>query len=398
MAGVLATSSAKAATAGGAVGIGAGTQFLAAVGKVIPFAALIPLLEVTTPLPGLLLTSWIGRMERCNYREQDGFRARLHHDYYRTFLWRFPLMMLLIVVPIQLARGAWGIRAVAAWLALFLGTLTLITARSLVIHRNSFQVGMVVYCGVITIGALALALGWLPPALSSLPLILASVVFIGVLGRNRPVRMDYSLFLRATQNLLETSEVAASSTRKLDRAALVTFARFLGSRWLAVNYRWEADGLALRLPWVKAGFLTNMSGFFVPISPRCSRLLLRTDADVVAHLGERPDTEVFFVSPHRARATRWLRVSLIALVILAAVSMAMVFMEDRQERTARMIIGYRLLPVSFTEPVVRATLAQLEERGEVGNNALLKVASTWALGSLFGSYAMISLKPAQRPC
>jgi RNA polymerase sigma-70 factor (ECF subfamily) len=44
MAGVLATSSAKAATAGGAVGIGAGTQFLATVSKVIPFAALIPLL------------------------------------------------------------------------------------------------------------------------------------------------------------------------------------------------------------------------------------------------------------------------------------------------------------------------------------------------------------------
>jgi hypothetical protein len=69
-------------------------------------------------------------------------------------------------------------------------------------------------------------------------------------------------------------------------AALLAFARFLGLRWLAANYRWEADGLALRLPWVKAGFLTNMSGFFVPISPRCSRLLLRTDADVAAHLGE----------------------------------------------------------------------------------------------------------------
>ena len=84
MVGVLATSSAKAATAGGAVGIGAGTQFLAAVSKVIPFAALIPLLEVTTPLPGLLLISWIGRMERRNYREQDGFRARLHRCGYWT--------------------------------------------------------------------------------------------------------------------------------------------------------------------------------------------------------------------------------------------------------------------------------------------------------------------------
>ncbi len=197
MAGVLASSSAKAATVGGSLGLGVGAKLLVSAGKFLPLAALFPVLQVIGSLPGLLFASWVGRMERRNYREADGFRASLHRGYYRTFLWGFPLMMLLILVPIHLAQAAWGFQTMLWGLVSFLAILTFISARSLTINRNPFQVGMVIYSGVIIAGMLALALGWLPPMLSSLPMILATVVFIFVLGHRRPTRMDYSLFLRA---------------------------------------------------------------------------------------------------------------------------------------------------------------------------------------------------------
>jgi hypothetical protein len=56
-----------------------------------------------------------------------------------------------------------------------------------------------------------------------------------------------------------------------------------------------------------------------------------------------------------------------------------------------MIIGYRLQPVvSFTEPDVRATLAQLEERGDVGNNAVLQVTSAFWLSEVLPDEALFT--------
>jgi RNA polymerase sigma-70 factor (ECF subfamily) len=416
MAVILASSSAKAATAGGAVGVGVGANLLASFGKVIPFAALFPLLQIVASLPSLLLMSWIGRVERRNYRDPEGVRAQFHRGFYRSFLWGFPLLMILIIAPIQLIRGAWGMQAMHVWTVAFLLTLTVISARSLVINRNPFQIGSFVYCCVITVGMAALAVGWLPPTLGSLPIILATLVFVSVMGR-RPIRMDYNLFLRASQGLLKfpDDEGNVPAAPRLDRAALRAFGQFLGSRWLAVNFRWETQGLALRLPPVKTRFLANTVGAFLPMSRGCSRLLLRDNGTVVAHLGatdaadlkaansaksapldelelqvaiaaehawhefragnsvateralgELPESEIFVVPPARARSTRWLRVWLGATVVLMAAAMILGWYSSRK----RVVHGHRLQAVSFAEADILATLAQLGEAGAAGSNAL----------------------------
>lgn len=269
MAVVLVSTSAKAATTGGAVGVG--TKLLASASKVIPFSALFPLIQIIGSLPGLLFAMWVSRLEQRNFRDTKGFRVRLHQKYYRSFLWGFPVLLLLVLLPIHFTQAAWGIKGMYVWTISFLVVMTGLSARSLAINRNPFQVGMVIYCGVLTLGMLALVVGWIPVSLSSLPMVLATMVFIFVLGKHRPVRMDYSLFLRATQRLLQTPASDAPIPReKFDRDALLAFARFLGFRWLAINYRWETHGLTLQLSPVKAGFLNKMVSAFLPMSRNCS--------------------------------------------------------------------------------------------------------------------------------
>lgn len=101
--------------------------------------------------------------------------------------------------------------------------------------------------------------------------------------------MDYSLFLRARQGLLrvllgaEPMQLAAP----LNRTDLMHFARFLGSRWLTSGYRWDPQGIMLRLPPVRPGFFRSMVvSMTFAINPRTSHVLLRKDGTVVAHCGE----------------------------------------------------------------------------------------------------------------
>lgn len=417
MAGVLASSSAKAATAGGAVGVGVGANLLASFGKVIPFAALFPLLQVIASLPGLVFASWIGRMERRNFRDAEGFRSQMHKGFYRSFLWGFPLMIAVILFPIYFAQALGGMRAMYVWLVSFLVVVTLVAARTLTINRSPFSVGSFAYCCVITVGVIALALGWLPPALSALPMIVATILFTFMLGHRRPTRMDYNLFLRAGQGLLNMPATVddTSPAKPLDRSSLLSFARFLGSRWLAVGYRWETRGLALRLPPVKTRFLANLVGAFVPMNRGCSRILLRPDGTLVTHcgeadaadlaimkpntasdpaglefqlatvvehawrefrdgdsaaaeraLGELPESEVFVVSPPRAASTHWQRIFLGAAVLVMVVAMV----TGWQSEKLRMVSGRHLKPVAISEADARAALALLGEGGSIGSNAL----------------------------
>jgi RNA polymerase sigma-70 factor, ECF subfamily len=356
MAAVLASSSAKAATVGGTLAAGAGAKVLAALGKSFIFAWLVSLVSVVGALPGIAFASWVGGMERRNYRESDGFRARMHRDYFRGFAWGYVLLVVLVAVFARYAIAAWGIKG----LHLFLGTLmlgvTLVSARSLTISRNPWSLGMFAYCVVITVGIAALGLGLLPQRLAQLPMLLGTVLFM-IFLKYRPVRMDYSLYLRAIEGMLQppVNPHPTSSASHLDRGDMLAFARFLGSRWLVNNFRWEAEGMALRLPPVKTSFLVNMASvFMLPMTQGFSRLLLKRDGTVTARcgrlddrtlavmrggkqalaqelgsvigaaaasawqefragnlalaeriLGELPESEVFLVPPSRARSTRW---------------------------------------------------------------------------------------------
>lgn len=385
----------SSSTAKTTAGAGIGAKVLSSLAKTSLFSWFTPLISIIGVLPGLGLAWWLGNVERRNYREADGFRAHLHRGFYRSLLWGFPLLVVLITVLNRSALATWGIKGMYLVTGCLVSLLTLISARLLTIHRNPFQVGMFAYCAIITVGVFAQALGWIPLSLSQLPLIVATVLFALVL-KHRPARMDYSLFLRAAQGLLKVPEPADDSPQgnRFDRQSLLAFARFVGSRWLASNFRWETRGLALRLPPVKTTFAGNMVVTLVPMSRRCSFVSLGWDGTVAAHCGETdalklavtdrrelenlvaktvsqawqefragnhesaaralgqvPESEVFVVPVGRDAATRWWRRIVVGWVIVAVLLGALLFL-----RLPRM---GGLKPVDVAESEIRAALAEL---------------------------------------
>ncbi len=368
MAAVLVSSSTKAA-AGGTVTVGAGAKIASVLGKSVLFSWCVPLVGLISMLPSVALVTIVGRMERRNFRDADGFRPKLHWQFFKSFAWGFPLMMVaLMVVPYLLSFADWGLNGLNRFLIGLMLVTAVLTARSLTILRNQYQIGTFAFVVILMVDNLARTLGLLPPNLTLLPTLLASLVLL--LGLNkRPTRMDYSLFLRAAYGLLKFPEEVdnAPQPNRFDRRSLMAFARFLGSRFLISNFRWETRGLALRLPPVKGLLIVDMAGFFLPpISRGCSHILLCWDGTVAAHcgrrdvrdlsalmrgkladlrelenyvavgishawrefrgrkftaaeraLGELPESEVFVVPPARAKSTRWLQLYLGLSMLLA---------------------------------------------------------------------------------
>jgi RNA polymerase sigma-70 factor (ECF subfamily) len=376
MAGVLASSSAKAATAGGTVAVGVGAKILSVVGKTFLFSWFLPLISLIGVLPSLGFAWLFGRMERRNFRDSAGFRPQLHRQFFRSFVWGFPLIVLVVAVLNHSTLAAWGIKGSQLFAVCLLLALTLISGRSLTICRNQFQVGMFAYVMINTVGISALALGWIPQGLAQLPLLVATILFF-LIFKKRPARMDYSLFVRGAHGLLKFSDEADDSPQAnhFDRQSLLAFARFLGARFLVNNFRWETNKLVLRLPPVGNRFLTNMAGVLMPpINRNCSHILLSWNETVIAHcgktdsrdlaamktgkmtdpreleevvaetvhqawqefrsgnlqaaertLGDLPDSEVFVVPPGRAKSTRWWRIFIGALVVLMMAGMTLRF-------------------------------------------------------------------------
>jgi RNA polymerase sigma-70 factor (ECF subfamily) len=402
MAAVLVSSSAKAA-AGGTVAVSAGAKIVSLLGKTFLFAWLIPLLSVIINLPSLVAVSFIARKERENFRDADGFRPELHRRFFRSFIWGFPLLLVVFAILNQSVLAAWGIKTHQFILACFAFLLILVSARSLTICRNPYQVGMFAYCLIIAIGLSALALGWIPQSLAQLPLLVATMLFFLIFNK-RPARMDYSLFLRAAHGLLKSTNMPDDSlnSSRLEHRELLVFARFLGSRFLVSNFRWETDGLVLRLPPVGNRFLTSMASIFLPsISQGCSYIKLEWDGTVTAHcgkpdavnlsslknssltnldelemvvgknveqawrefrntsfiaaerlVGDLPDTDIFLVPPARAKSMRWWRIFVGVSVVLMMTGMMLRFLPS-----AWMARLDGMKPVSITEAQVRAFLA-----------------------------------------
>jgi hypothetical protein len=385
------------------MGAGIGAKVVSLLAKTSLFSWFVPLISIIGAVPGLGLAWWLGNVDRQNYREADGFRARLHRGFFLSFLWGFPLLVVLIGVLNRSALAVWGINGMYLASGCSVLALTLISARSLTIHRNRYQVITFAYCAVITVGMFGLALGWIPQDLSQLPLLVATILFVLAL-KHRPVRMDYNLFLRAAQGLLKLPDVTDDTwpPNRLDRQTLLAFARFLGSRWLANNFRWEPRGLALRLPPVKTRFARNMAITLVPMGHRCSFVLLGWDGTVIAHCGETdaadlaslrsgqrtdlrelenfvekvvghawrefytgnraaaehalgqvPELEVFVVPVGKAAATLWWRRILVGWIAAASLLGVLIYL-----RPAWM---QGLKPVDVTEQEIRAALARIPD-------------------------------------
>jgi RNA polymerase sigma factor (sigma-70 family) len=259
MAAVLASSSAKAATAGGAGAAIAGA--LAKIGLtkwLLPFASFFSFIFF---LP-MLLVSWLfAQMELKNFRDQKGFRARLFRAGInrRIFVLLVAIIAVAVVIPLLMSCLfiipsntflGFSPRPIFLCIAVFSFALLPFLARQLAINHSPYFIAQV--CGSLGTGFVCLLVG-----LSLLP---TSMVMVFIIGQSlltllffgqRPNRMDYNLFLRATEGLLKNITVespAAQSMARCGKGELLAFARFLGSRWLVNNHRWVGGGLRLRLP------------------------------------------------------------------------------------------------------------------------------------------------------
>ncbi len=277
MASVLASSSAKAATAGGV-----GATIFGTLTKLAPVKWLFLVFPLLFALPMLLFSWLIVRSELANYRDKQGFRARMFRaDISRRLIW---MLLILVVVFGVTAWGRISQEKFFLGITAFTALVWLMTWRQLVINHSRFLVVTNVANVVMLVGFVLM--GFHVLSFSSLNLFIGlQVLLTSLVYGERPARMDYNLFLRAAEGMLDLPALktpTAARPAHADKKAMLAFARFMGSRWLVDSYRWSAEGLWLRLPAFKFSLWSAM-GFFVSWSHR-SRLLLAWDGQVSAHL------------------------------------------------------------------------------------------------------------------
>lgn len=278
MAGVLASSSAKAATAGGL-----GATILGTLAKLAPVKWVVSFFPLLFFLP-LVLFSWLFmRLELANFRDQKGFRARLFRESSRWVILWVPLMMvgIWILMP-RLNLGNWKtFYLVIAGIGLFMLPFQI---RRASINRSRYSIAAIATNSVLFSLLLLAGLGWLPVGWFWCVIILQPLVMVRY-QTTPSMRMDYNLFLRGAEGLLKTGEADIQEKLNRTKKELLAFARFLGSRWLAINHRWTEAGLELKLPPANVTFWAMVRN--LPAWSRNSRLLLQQDGKVTAKLGER---------------------------------------------------------------------------------------------------------------
>ncbi|MDB6025159.1 MAG: polymerase, sigma-24 subunit, subfamily, partial [Verrucomicrobiales bacterium] len=202
MAGVLASSSAKAATAGGVGAVVTGVLAKVGVGKwLLPFASVFSFLLF---LPMLLISWLFAQAELKNFRDQKGFRARLFRAGISRRLLGVFVVLIFLTSAMPLLRRFSPIIA-ADFLAsrlhpfyLFIAVITFIKLpfyiRHLAINRNSYFIAQV--CSSLSMGIVMLLISLsVIPASTLGAFILLPVLFILPFAGQRPNRMDYNLFL-----------------------------------------------------------------------------------------------------------------------------------------------------------------------------------------------------------
>ena len=398
MAGVLASSSAKAATAGGM-----GATILAALAKFTPFKWLFAFGPLLFPLimflPGLLLHRWQRRDEQRNYRDAKGFRASLHRQIDKSHPLFLLFLFVVLVYLVCMTTSVLNTKNLFLVFGLFALVTTVFAARQLQINRSLFQLGVLLNGLIMGAVFLCVWLGWLSVLIITPTLVLSALLTL-LTNRSRPAqtRMDSNLFLRATQGMLPSSDAPGRKelSIRFDRAALRAFARFLGERQLARDFRWRPEGLILYLPGVKSPLRRTWNRIFPSVrndsnitlgwdglvTARCGRIDaagLRalpsnsvSDLGALEHqvatavseawrnfregktalaekaIGQIPDADIFVVPPTRTRANRWQHIVFGGMMGVSLILLGTVWLFPEK------LSGQK--PVSVTEAQVRAFL------------------------------------------
>ena len=280
MAGVLASSSAKAATGGVGAAVASVLAKIGFTKWLLPFASFFQFIIF---LPMLAISWLLVRMELKNFRDQKGFRARLFRENSRWGI----LWVALMMVGIWILMPRLNLSNVKTFYLLLAGiglVMLPFQIRRVSINRSHYSIAVIVCTSVLFSSFLLVGLGWMPMSWCMTLIIIQSFVMVRY-QTQQPMRMDYNLFLRGAEGLLKADDADIQERHPCTEKELLAFARFLGTRWLGSNHRWTEGGLELRLPPANAsvwGMLRNL-----PSWSQDSRLLLQPDGKVTSQLGQR---------------------------------------------------------------------------------------------------------------
>jgi hypothetical protein len=280
MAGVMASSSAKAATGGVGAAVSAVLAKAGFTNWLLPFTSFFTFIVF---LPMLALNWLFVRMELKNFRDQKGFRARLFRERSRWgILWVALMMMGIWILMPRLNFSNWKtFYLILAGIGLVMLPFQI---RRASINRSRYSIAVTVCSSVMFLSFLLVGLSWMPMGWCMMLIVLQSFVMVRD-QTQQPMRMDYNLFLRGAEGLLKADDSDIQERHPCTEKELLAFARFLGTRWLAINHRWTEVGLELKLTPANAslwGMVRNL-----PSWSKNSRLLLQTDGKVTAQLGQR---------------------------------------------------------------------------------------------------------------
>jgi RNA polymerase sigma-70 factor (ECF subfamily) len=277
---------------------GIGTGLLATLGaglaKLIPAPFLLLLMPFVGILAGFAVAGWALRAEKRNYRDPDGFRARLHADFRRRaggHAWMVGLAIGALMALVSLA--GWGLHLVLIALiplAALGGTFTL---RQYLFDRKLGNLLRFAACLPLFFALVASLVIRIPGWLTGIAWGLQFLVMV-FYPPERPLRFDYSIFLRQHLGLLPrptptpgSTPSVAPSARPLTPELIDRFGRWLAQRSIFVAHRRLPDGSCFKLHPVKAA---SNAWFGGGIRSSDSTVTVRVDGTVQASLGRRDRT------------------------------------------------------------------------------------------------------------
>ncbi len=281
MAIVLANKAEAATVAGGGSGVLLKIGGVAA--KILPFGLFSLLLPMLSLIPAFFLRRKQAAWEQSNYKDPEGFRARIHRQLSKKY-WMVPLFFSVpLILGTRFGSRMMEIEGMMKVCGVAFGLQLLVMIRASRLINNAYQKAQIL--GLATLVLSFLAIGFL-----HLPwqgLLVFQVFFFLVMGitmGKQPRKLDYSLFLRAGHGLLGGEGGTTRSSRTISEDELFRFARELGKRWLARDYKWTESSLILRLAPIESSVLNpSLPGFWGD----SSTLTLYRNGEIKANLSRK---------------------------------------------------------------------------------------------------------------